>query len=1015
MKDKQKPTSNIDKNSDTNIIIKKIDLGISGAYKPENQNTKHFIELNPKLSKFSTDENNTQPKIKTTSQKINIQNNDLKEIKIKKIKINEFSDEPVLNNVTSSKDVLITTITYKKPEKSVIAPTPITPAPSPKEPEVVKVELPIKKEAIAPKPELKEIITPVVALKEPEVIKVEVPIQKEVIAPIVKKEPEVIVSKPKEIIAPKPQKLIETYVDKELPMILPKKLSISLSTTPTPKKEKEIEPTIVSTIPKIKVVDAIVPEIKEDINKLLLELDKKTKALMNDDTIIETFSFLGDTPKISSITYKTYNIKHLYAKIDELSKQTGVNIDTIPYKSTPVSKSRRIDYSTPTTGTSSSGIMEELNIPDIIAIKDNVRDIDSLVQDSFSSSNEFKSMNNEDIRIPSFVDTPKGPKLNKVVEDNANRITQNVNKRNLKDEKSNNFKSYNPPTTKIKEPVIEPVVNQEKTILKIVTSPQSTIQPTPSLQDSKQETKLIIPLSSNSKSNIKEIYLDKDSIKSIDYIMPVDANTKTNTEFVGQDTINSKPHAFRSDSSKMPALVYSSPINVNQIDIKKTYEKYSLDDFTYVTISYIPEKGLFYNLVQPELTLEQEKTFSEIKKIFFNTIDQNFYTFKGDKYNLDLYTQKIFDISISKLSIPVSSLDKKLYYKFIQREFSGLGILSALLSDKKILEVSCAGEKTSITVYHINYGTLETNINFDSLQKLNQFVMILTKNMGLYVNSAHPIIDGYLPNGYKVEGLYSVGELSSRGSSFIIRKYLDEPITPIALINNGVGAIDVYAYIWSAIAQDYKIIFTGDNDSFMLLNSIALLYPDKKIISVQSYDRLKLPQKEWIKRILTNNTDVDKKTIIQHTISERPDYIIVDDFSKDIFEVPWYSVNMFYINLELISQLKEQIKLMSQKAIIINLRRIKTEITENIQIIKIDEFNDKSEFTVVEMVQSENSYHMNLLSSSIDIVDFNKKKKYIRWLKDAKINDYRDFNNIINEFSINEDKVVKRLGIDVSN
>ena len=64
---------------------------------------------------------------------------------------------------------------------------------------------------------------------------------------------------------------------------------------------------------------------------------------------------------------------------------------------------------------------------------------------------------------------------------------------------------------------------------------------------------------------------------------------------------------------------------------------------------------------------------------------------------------------------------------------------------------------------------METNLKFDNLFKLNQFILSLTKIMGLKVSSDQPI-NGYLPNGYKIEGLYSVGDKSNKRSSFVIKK-----------------------------------------------------------------------------------------------------------------------------------------------------------------------------------------------------------------------------------------------------
>jgi len=967
-------------NSDKNITIKKIDLTMGVVPKTKSKKSE-FIELSPKLNKLVYFESQT-PDISKSSKNLESsvlqekediskviieEHNKVKEIKLKKLTINDFtpkSDSTPKPNLISKKDFKIDQSSQKE-EENISTDNSI-----PKKDDIEFIKLNIKDKLKIQNNNLENKINQAKSNINTNNLIVDKDLSFSHISDII--------SKPTDT-ENKNLYPIDNF-ENDLPLIIPQELPFNVVT---------------------KIIDKPAIPVIEDINELLVELTKKTKALTEDDTIIETFSFLGDSPKVGRISFKTYDIKHLYSKIDQVSISNN-------NKSKSILKDENINDAFQ----NQVGIFEELNIPDIIAIKDKVVNVDNLVCDKFSSLNEINTTNTEDLRIPSFIENNLGgPKLNKKVDENIHRLKSLNSKYNNKDDNNSSTVNINIVSNK---PLS---INQEdnsKDILKS-TSPSGSLNiPNTNNIASKQ---IIDNSYLNEKQKIadNELHLDVPQDKSISYILPIDASKNPSQDFIAQDTFNSRKQSFKKDLNRMPSLVYSSSIYTNQTDIKKTYEKYSLDDFTYVTISYVQNKGLFYNLVQPELNIEQEKTFAEIKKIFFNTIDQNFYTFKGDKHSLELYTQKIFDITISKLSVPLSSLDKKLYFKFIQREFSGLGILTALLSDKKILEVSCAGEKTSVTVYHVNYGTLETNILFDSLQKLNQFVMILTKNMGLYVNSAHPIIDGYLPNGYKIEGIYSVGELSSRGSSFIIRKYLDEPITPVALINNGIGAIDVFAYVWSAIKQDYKIILTGDNDSFMILNSIALFYPNKKIISIQSYDRLKLPQKEWIKRIFTGYSEIDKKTIIQHTISERPDYIIVDDFSKDIFDVPWYSVNLFYVNSNIISQLKEQIKLMSQKAIIINLRRIKTEANENIQVIKIDEFNERSECNVVEFIPIENLYHLNLLSSSVDIVEFNKMKKYLRWLKETKIYDYLDFNNIINEFSINEDKVIKRLGIDISN
>jgi hypothetical protein len=197
----------------------------------------------------------------------------------------------------------------------------------------------------------------------------------------------------------------------------------------------------------------------------------------------------------------------------------------------------------------------------------------------------------------------------------------------------------------------------------------------------------------------------------------------------------------------------------------------------------------------------------------------------------------------------------------------------------------------------------------------------------------------------------------------------------------------------------------------MIFNALVLFYPNKKIISVQSYDRLKLPHDEWIKRIVVNNKNITKDTIINQSISERPDYMIVDEFGKEIFDCAWYNIDMFSVERAIVSNLIDEIIHINEKALIIDLNKVKTSYKEIIQIVKIREINDRKIFTAIEFEPKSNEYNINLLSSSLDVAEFIKKKKVLRWTKDSKIFDYKDFNSIISEYFYNNVKVMEKLGI----
>ncbi len=756
---------------------------------------------------------------------------------------------------------------------------------------------------------------------------------------------------------------------------------------------------------------------QNNVDTLLLELNKKTNKL-DEDVFLESFSFLDNKPKIEKIKYPSYNVKHLYSKIDSLNKEIiSENKEKINEKEKQVFK--KDDFN--------NSLIEEIEIPDVYPLEDNVEDVNHIIEnryvkDSLEDLEDTKILNQDlneipkiktnesSSKIPNFVLENKKIKLNKDIEENINRTQKPLNKNNNPSEKFN----INKFSDKIKEDDdhtkdIYSKINVNKEDDQKIETKYKELKDPLNIRKQKKIKKEYIVIKEKPKVKkdlISEKYSDFKE-KGIDYILPRDVGKEKIKK--QQIYIESKPEK----DSNFSSLVYTDPLYVSNKEVSQIFEKYSIDEFTYVTIYYDSEKGLLYNLVQPEIPLDEEKEYSQIKKIFFNTIDQNYYSFNGDKKSLEKYIEKIYDISLNKLSYSLNNLQKKLYFKFIQRDFFGLGILTNLLQDKKILEITCSGEKSSILVNHIEYGNLKTNISFSSIRELNNFVEILTKNMGLFITESHPVIDGYLPNGYKVEGLYSSGDTSSKGSSFVIKKYLDEPQSPVSLIKTSIGSIDLFTYIWSAISEDYKVIIVGLDDSFTIFNSILLFYPNKKIITVQSYDRLKLPQQEWINRVFTNNPDIDKKLIINQTISQKPDYFIVDQFQEDIFDVSWHNINMFSISPIVYNEVLEKLKQINQKTIVIELRNIKQEIKENIQIISIKEIISNHEILISEIDINKKVYSINLLSSNINIVDFLKRKKLLRWMFDSKIYNYIDFNNIVSEFYFQKDNIFKRLNIDI--
>ncbi len=778
------------------------------------------------------------------------------------------------------------------------------------------------------------------------------------------------------------------------------------------KKLEEIDKKILT--PSKIIIDE---KISENVDDLLDQLSDRTKDIDQDNSVLlEQISFLDTSPKVNKVIFKDHNVSNLYAKIDLLEKQTKIEEDQLNQDNSGNQQNlenqaefnQDLKENMPKKKKRSRVIplIEQFDIPNMLSLTDKTNLNGSLLEKGFFVKDDIKSANDY-LKDTNFVKNKDGLKLNPEIDKKIEKIKDDKKKKS--EEKKRNEKD-----------ITNIIINQKEAyddlqdmIAKNVVSSKST-QAVANISGNVSEN-----YDSDEISKKKMAITNSTNQKGFDYILPSDSretDSKELSQKLIRSGIQSKFGSVRTDfdqkAKSFPELVYSTKSKIKQWDNSSVYEKYNIDDLTYVTISYDKEKGLSYNIVQPELTQIQEKTFYEIKKHFLDSIDKNYFSFKGDKENIRKYIKSIFDITVDKLSYNLSNLDKKMYFSFIERDVSGLGFLSNLLNDRNILEVTCAGEKTPITVYHVKYGILQTNLEFENIPKLNLFVLSLTKIMGLHVNSNQPVISGYLPNGYKVEGLYSVGDLSNRGSSFIIKKYLEEPLTPVTLTNLGIGSLDVYAYIWCAIDEGYQIVLTGEEDNFLITNTIAQLYPDKKIITVQSVDNLTLAQKNWIKRIALEDTQVSKKLIINQSISEKPDYLIVDHFIPEFFETPWYNLSMLSIDKKLLDEYVEKSKLININLLVIQLKRIKqSKNQQQTQFSEIKEICKGKEYSVIEFNDSESEFHINLLSSNIDLVSFTKKKKLLRWLIDSKISNYKDFNSIINDYYLDRDKLFEKLGL----
>lgn len=288
-----------------------------------------------------------------------------------------------------------------------------------------------------------------------------------------------------------------------------------------------------------------------------------------------------------------------------------------------------------------------------------------------------------------------------------------------------------------------------------------------------------------------------------------------------------------------------------------------------------------YHLVEPALSVYEkevlERIYDDLHEIL--TIDDT-----GPEVDKkDVLTSKaLFLFDLYNVELNTASKHKILYY--LLRNFLGFGPINGLMLDQFIEDISCDGIEIPIFLYHSKYRNIKTNISFEE-HKLNSFVINLCQKSGKHISIGDPMIDATLPDGSRLQATLGK-EITTRGSSFDIRKFKADPITPIDLMEFGTCNPEMLGYFWLAIENGFSAIFAGGTASgkTSLLNAVSLFIPPlSKIVSIEDTREVMLHHDNWIAGITRESvTDsgagsVTMFDLLKASLRQRPESILVGE------------------------------------------------------------------------------------------------------------------------------------------
>ncbi|MCK5548204.1 MAG: type II/IV secretion system ATPase subunit, partial [Thermoplasmata archaeon] len=313
------------------------------------------------------------------------------------------------------------------------------------------------------------------------------------------------------------------------------------------------------------------------------------------------------------------------------------------------------------------------------------------------------------------------------------------------------------------------------------------------------------------------------------------------------------------------------------------------EPFAYVRIVYDNNNSEYvYEIWEPQLTEKDKKILELIKDSLTRTLEYDSEKIKGtDK---EEYLKESIDsfIKTRGLRMDAATKDKIVYY--IIRDYIRYGPIDVLMRDPRVEDVSCDGVEVPLFIFHQKYESIRSNLVFEDEDLLNSFVILLGQRCKKQISVASPILDGTTAEGHRVQATYS-REVTTRGSSFTIRRFKEKPFTPIDIINYNTASPEMIAYLWFAVEHGRSMIVCGGTATgkTATLNSAALfIRPGAKIVSIEVTREINLPHENWIPgttRAGIGERGVDGKAageidmydLVRAALRQRPNYILVGE------------------------------------------------------------------------------------------------------------------------------------------
>ncbi|HTT35453.1 MAG TPA: type II/IV secretion system ATPase subunit [Thermoplasmata archaeon] len=253
--------------------------------------------------------------------------------------------------------------------------------------------------------------------------------------------------------------------------------------------------------------------------------------------------------------------------------------------------------------------------------------------------------------------------------------------------------------------------------------------------------------------------------------------------------------------------------------------------------------------------------------------------------------RRMVDDLVQEWEISPSPTTKGRLVYYLERDFIGYGIVDVPMTDSEVEDISCDGVGIPLYIYHRKYGSIRSNLKFTDSSELDHYVVWLAQRSGKHISVASPMLDATIPDGSRLQATLGM-HVTKRGSSFTVRRFRDNPFTPVDLLKFKTMSAEMMAYLWIAIESGQSMMVCGGTASgkTTTLNATLLFIPPQmKIVSIEDTRELNLPHENWVpsltragfgaKNVMSGKApgEIDMFDLLAAALRQRPQYLMVGE------------------------------------------------------------------------------------------------------------------------------------------